>query len=587
MTKLPHFSGTLAALLILAFFFLRLDAAVADNGSGFPWRFAERYTVAEVFGDPRRGEAFTREYLKWEGAFFALARHPKTGLTYDGLNLDPGTGKAEMPRLFSAPSKECLDLALCVKALTGNRRAALAVSPQDPSRAKTAAVEILEKKVASYERFLKENPGYAGFLPWFESKDTATPAPDWRNEFPGLDNGEWLWTMLTAEHVLRRQGLSALAKRYKDYNDGIKNKVAKIFYDPKTGKVRGDVRFAPSWERGLSYVSAPGKCAYLTGEHGVHEGMMMALYVSLFGKGLPANGSTRIWSGIRLKRVEHKYGSTWEGWYGSAHESWAYLILPLRDLPEYGLLFRIREIIRTRNARDRGYPGLAASCLINRNRYADRAGIEGIGKLPVTENHLFAVYGAFPLLLECSKGRGGNYGLAWLINMLKADRMQGPLGGGECGSNDGTSVADVKTIDGSFTNVLALCGGLEKETKDMLKAEGRYERALVSVETPERLYERQWALTMMDVVLDTLRNEYVAAGNGRLFDALSGLLTDRGGTHADAARELDMTIPAVKMAVHRLRRRYREALRERVADTVESPGEVDDEIRHLMEMVGL
>lgn len=122
---------------------------------------------------------------------------------------------------------------------------------------------------------------------------------------------------------------------------------------------------------------------------------------------------------------------------------------------------------------------------------------------------------------------------------------------------------------------------------DILEAEGRYERALVSVETPERLYERQWGLTLMAVVLDSLRDEYVAAGNERLFDRLSGFLGDPAGTHADAARDLDMSIPAVKMAVHRLRRRYREALRERVADTVESPEEVDDEIRHLMKTVGM
>ena len=121
---------------------------------------------------------------------------------------------------------------------------------------------------------------------------------------------------------------------------------------------------------------------------------------------------------------------------------------------------------------------------------------------------------------------------------------------------------------------------------DLVEAEGRYERALVSVETPERLYERQWALTLMAVVLDSLRNEYAAAGNERLFDRLSEFVTDPTGTHADAARDLDMTIPAVKMAVHRLRRRYREALRERVADTVDSPEEVDDEIRYLMRTVG-
>ncbi|MFH0803012.1 MAG: hypothetical protein V2A78_11615 [bacterium] len=444
-----------------------------------PYRFARLYTVQDVFGNPERGESFLRKYLAWEGRFFALARHPKTGLSYDGFDLDRRTGKPEKPRIFSAPSKECLDVAICVKALAGNSRAALVVSPGDPARAKTAAREILERKISGYEKYQKENPGYAGYLPWYVSNDKVTPAPDWKGEFPGLDNGEWLWSMMVAENVLERQGHQALAKRYGKYNDRIRGNVVKIFYDAKAGHVRGDIRFAPSGEKSFSYGAAPGKRTYLNGEHGVYEGMMMVLYVCLFGRDLPAGAAERIWKGIRMKRVKHKYGTTWEAYYGSAHESWSYLILPLREISEYRKLFRIREIIRTRDAREKGYPGFPTSCLAYRNRYIDGAGIAGISSRPVTNNRLFALYGAFPLLLECSDEKErleGNYGLAWLLNMLQGDRMQGPLGGGESGGNDGTSFSDVKTIDGSFTNVLALCGGLEKETSDMLKAEGRYGR---------------------------------------------------------------------------------------------------------------
>lgn len=136
------------------------------------------------------------------------------------------------------------------------------------------------------------------------------------------------------------------------------------------------------------------------------------------------------------------------------------------------------------------------------------------------------------------------------------------------------------------TSAIKRGGGAAAIPIDLIEAEGRYERALMNVETPERLYERQWALMLMAVVLDTLRNEYEAAGKLRLFERLSGLLTDRGGALADAARDLDMSISAVKMAMHRLRGRYREALRERVADTVDSRAAVEDEIRHLMIMVG-
>jgi hypothetical protein len=455
-------------------------ASAGDNEVPVPsFRFAPSYTMEEVFSNRKKADAFIAQYLTWEGEFFSIVRHPLTGLSYDGYDLDGRTGQPEKPRLFSAPSKECLDVALCVKALAGDRRAALVVSPKDPLRARQVALEILERKMNGYEKYLRANPGYAGYLPWYISENEIKPTHDWQGEFPGLDNGEWIWTMLLAERVLERQGYRDLAKRYGDYNSMIKNNIVSIFYDSKAGKVRGDIRIVPSPGKGFTYETAPNKSTYLTGEHGIHEGMMLVLYVCLFGKGLPADAVSRIWGDITMKRVEHKYGTTWEGWYASSHEEWAFLVLPLRDMPEYKKLFRIREIIRTQNACERGYPGFATSCLVNRSEYIDKAGIEGIVSQSIKNNHTFALYGAFPLLLVCadeSERMAGNYGLAWLLNMLEADRMQGPLGAGESGSNDGTRVADVKTIDGSFTVNLALCGGLEKETAEMLRHEKRYDR---------------------------------------------------------------------------------------------------------------
>jgi RNA polymerase sigma factor (sigma-70 family) len=131
-------------------------------------------------------------------------------------------------------------------------------------------------------------------------------------------------------------------------------------------------------------------------------------------------------------------------------------------------------------------------------------------------------------------------------------------------------------------------GGRLPISIDVAAAEGRYERALAHSETPERLYDRQWCLTLLDGVLDGLREDYETAGKGRVFDRLKDFLTaDEGaGTNAEAARELGMTEPAVKVAVHRLRRRYRDALRRRVAETVESAEDVEDEIRHLLTTLG-
>ena len=127
-------------------------------------------------------------------------------------------------------------------------------------------------------------------------------------------------------------------------------------------------------------------------------------------------------------------------------------------------------------------------------------------------------------------------------------------------------------------------GGAAHVSIDILTAEQQYQRSLVYAETPERLYQRQWCLALLATVVDSLRDEYVAAGNGALFDRLRGFLSTEGetSTHAGAAADLGMTPAAVKVAVHRLRRRYRERLRQRIADTVDSAEAVDDEMRDLL-----
>jgi RNA polymerase sigma-70 factor (ECF subfamily) len=122
---------------------------------------------------------------------------------------------------------------------------------------------------------------------------------------------------------------------------------------------------------------------------------------------------------------------------------------------------------------------------------------------------------------------------------------------------------------------------------DVAAAEGRYDQALAHGETPERLYDRQWCLALLEGVLESVRAEYERSGKEATFDRLRPFLAgDDAGTHADAARDLGTSAGAVKVAVHRLRRRYREELRRRVADTVDSDQDVEDELRYLLETLG-
>jgi DNA-directed RNA polymerase specialized sigma24 family protein len=100
----------------------------------------------------------------------------------------------------------------------------------------------------------------------------------------------------------------------------------------------------------------------------------------------------------------------------------------------------------------------------------------------------------------------------------------------------------------------------------------------------DRIYERRWALTLLEQVLTRLRAEYEAAGKLPLFDRLKELLTRESGqpSQATIAAEMRMTENAVKQAFHRLRHRYRQLLREEIAHTVAVPEDVKDELRHFI-----
>ena len=102
--------------------------------------------------------------------------------------------------------------------------------------------------------------------------------------------------------------------------------------------------------------------------------------------------------------------------------------------------------------------------------------------------------------------------------------------------------------------------------------------------TAEQIYERRWALALLDQILTRLEDEYRLAGNGILFERLRALLTDEPGgrSQAQIAAELRMTENAVNQAFHRLRERYRQLLREEIAHTVIAPGDIEDELRHLI-----
>jgi RNA polymerase sigma-70 factor (ECF subfamily) len=127
-------------------------------------------------------------------------------------------------------------------------------------------------------------------------------------------------------------------------------------------------------------------------------------------------------------------------------------------------------------------------------------------------------------------------------------------------------------------------GGAIAISIDAVEAERWYVPAATDAATPERLFERRWALSVLEHVMARLRAEFVATGREEQFERLMVFLNrDSDRTRYEAvATQLGVSSGALRMAVHRLRRRYRELLRSEIAQTVSSPDQTDEEIRFLM-----
>jgi DNA-directed RNA polymerase specialized sigma24 family protein len=112
--------------------------------------------------------------------------------------------------------------------------------------------------------------------------------------------------------------------------------------------------------------------------------------------------------------------------------------------------------------------------------------------------------------------------------------------------------------------------------------EERYRREPAHDETPERIFERRWALSVLDRVVERLREEFVQHGRPEHFERLKiFLLGQSDAPYAALAREMNTSEGALKVAIHRLRKRYRELFRQEIADTVADPAEVESELRYL------
>jgi RNA polymerase sigma-70 factor (ECF subfamily) len=126
-------------------------------------------------------------------------------------------------------------------------------------------------------------------------------------------------------------------------------------------------------------------------------------------------------------------------------------------------------------------------------------------------------------------------------------------------------------------------GGAEVLSLDAQEAEERYRLEPVDRLDAEKIYERRWAMTLLEQALIRLRDESAAAGKAELFERLRRFVAgDSDAAWGEAAAELGLSEGAMKAAVHRLRARYRALLRDEIARTVADPTEIEAEVRYLM-----
>jgi len=127
-------------------------------------------------------------------------------------------------------------------------------------------------------------------------------------------------------------------------------------------------------------------------------------------------------------------------------------------------------------------------------------------------------------------------------------------------------------------------GGNAPLSLDWQDAETRYQINPADNLSPDKLYDRAWAVVVIERVIIRLRDEHCAGGKGELFEQLKPFLMMGTGEipYARAAAELKMTEGAIRVAVHRLRRRYRELLRDEIARTLANPAQADEEMQALV-----
>jgi len=425
--------------------------------------------------------AFINELLIKESRFVTtdeVGYDAESGLSYDGSYIDANTLLPTLVKNISAASKESLHVNILAKAVSGDERAKLLIGGNNPEDAKAISLEMLTKKITTYETFNSEFPSFGGYLPWFTVTDgKLIPVGDWATSAPGLDNGQLAWSLYFAYNTLEDQGETALAARYKAHFDLMATNAKKMYFIPATADKEALVASISAFP---DVSTSPSEQTYtkIGGLIDQFEGELMVYFMTLFGD-LTVSEIDSIWQGQSIKAVEYtgfadQVYTVIEGWHFSSHEQWKYLVLPYLDDSLVREYYANAEKVRADYSNVRGFDGFFASAFNSELKYISDVGIKPVASTDQIGTSIISTYGVFPMLIA-DDVFGVNVGLDWLKHTLEFDNMVGDFGMSESFSNDDTkAIAPVLTWDGKVTTDLALLGGVYNETRNYLIEDGLY-----------------------------------------------------------------------------------------------------------------
>lgn len=465
----------------------RSEAFVSSSGEGGGRTNLFLKHEAHLIGKEKKTtQSFLNHYVRSESGFFREAR--EAGIALDGIDFT-AEGEVERKRLWTAASKEAIDLMLITRVFSGNEYAVRLYAEGENNKEKAVqyCLSILKEKIKSYELFQKRYPRYAGFLPWIQYKEGQwRPLDDWEDRVPALDNGEWLWAIYALLYKLPEYD-QKLAQRYQNYFNKVIGNLKEVFWEPSENQIRAEAHIHIH----ISNEDNKSVYTYTNNIEGYYlndlfEGILVT-YLFVMNDLLSENEEESLVSNRVYEVNQSQWGTTYYLWPrqpngdGSSHTKWGQFVVPELDNIYISLFSWRQECLRS-NVNTYGTPSSCTEPLSFGGNYTPYNSL------------IQTPYGAMSMIYLSSLLEEGqvdikNPGLSWLVNMYNVPGMRlegyGVLESFSVDLETGElqDIAYLATFDVKGLTMVAIVGGVISEVRSRLKETGDYEKFMQLVQS--------------------------------------------------------------------------------------------------------